>query len=107
MKPVQYSQQEILDGKIFAVLAYLSILCIIPLVFKKDNQFVLSHGKQGLVLFVSEVAIFIGSIILSAWIIKLCFFILGIFSLWGIIKSLQGQALQLPVVWDIAEKITL
>ena len=75
MKPPLYSPKEILEGKIFAVLAYLSILCIIPLIFKKDNAFVLAHAKQGLVLFVSEVAVFVGSIILSTWIIKICLFL--------------------------------
>ena len=29
--------QEIIDGKIFAIISYLSIFCIIPLVLRKDN----------------------------------------------------------------------
>ncbi|MCK4883162.1 MAG: hypothetical protein KAS92_09075, partial [Candidatus Omnitrophica bacterium] len=57
--------QQILEGKVFAILSYLSILCIIPLVFKKDNPFVLKHGKQGLILFLGEVAVFILHIILG------------------------------------------
>ena len=51
-KPDKLSDKQIMEGKIFAILSYLSILCIIPLVFKRDNHFVLSHGKQGLVLFI-------------------------------------------------------
>ena len=35
-----FSKADILDGKMYAVLAYLSIFCIIPLIFKKKNAFV-------------------------------------------------------------------
>lgn len=99
--------QEIVEGKIFAIVSYLSIFCIVPLVLKKDNTFVLSHGKQGLVLFVGEVAIFIIHIILGQWFLKLGFFVLGIFSFIGIIKCLKGEYVRLPIVSDIADKITL
>ncbi len=99
--------QEILEGKIFALLAYLSVLCIIPLVFKKDNHFSLFHGKQGLIIFVGEVAVFILQIILGPWIWKLGMFALGIFSLIGIVAVLRDHYLKLPIIWDIAEKITL
>ena len=107
MKPPLYSPKEVLEGKIFAVLAYISILCIIPLIFKKDNAFVLAHAKQGLVLFIGEVAVFVASIIINEWIIKLCLFLAGIFSLWGMIESLRGRDIRLPIVWNVSEKITL
>ena len=98
---------DIVEGKIFAVIAYLSIFCIIPLVLKKDNTFVLSHGKQGLVIFVAEVAVFIIHIIFGQWFLRLGIFILGILSFIGIIKSLKGEYVRLPVISDIADKITL
>ena len=101
------NDQEILEGKVFALLAYLSVLCIIPLVFKKQNDFALFHGRQGLVIFVGEVAVFILHIVLGPWILKLGTFAFGIFSLIGIVAVLQDQYLKLPIVWDVAEKITL
>ena len=100
------SASEILEGKIFAVLAYISGLCIIPLVFKKDNAFVLPHARQGLVLFVGEVVVFVASIIFPEGLIKFCWLVLGIFSLWGMIESLRGRLVDLPIVARIAEKIT-
>lgn len=102
----KFDPQHIQDGKIFAILSYLSILCIIPLIFKKNNPFVLQHGKQGLVLFVAQAAAFIISIILP-WVLKPIFFISGILSLWGIIESIRGRFVRLPVVSDVADKITL
>jgi len=106
-KRLTKEEKQILEGKIFAVLAYLSILCIIPLVFKKDNPFVLKHGKQGLVLFVGEVAVFIVHIILGTAVLKLGMFVLGVLSFIGIIFSLNGRYIKIPLVSDLAEKITL
>jgi uncharacterized membrane protein len=100
-------ESQILEGKIFALLSYLSILCILPLLFKRENTFVLQHGKQGLVIFLGEVAVFIIHIILGPWIFRLGIFIFGIFSFLGIIAVLKGRYVRLPVVADIADKITL
>lgn len=101
------TQQQVLDGKIFAILSYLSILCIIPLVFKRDNDFVLSHGKQGLVIFVGQVAVFIAHIVLGSWILKLGLFILWVLSFVGIITVLKGEYVKLPIISHFADKITL
>ena len=98
---------HIIEGKVFAILSYLSIFCILPLVLKKDNPFVLSHGKQGLILFVGEVGVFIIHIILGQWFLRLGMFILGVFSLVGIIKVLKSEYVRLPIVAEIADKITL
>ena len=100
-------EQQILEGKIFAVLSYLSILCIIPLVLKKDNSFVLKHGKQGLILFLGEVAVFILYIILGQWILRLGMFVFGVLSFVGLIAVLQGRDAELPVVSNLANSITL
>src|SRR3990167_3559902 len=100
------NESQIKEGKVYAVLSYLSVLCIIPLVLKKDNDFVLSHGKQGLVIFVGEVGIFIVSILFEG-ILRLGVFFFGILSLWGIIEVLRGRYVKLPVVSDIADKIWL
>ncbi len=99
--------QQILEGKIFAVLSYLSILCIIPLVVRRENPFVLRHGKQGLVIFLGEVAVFIIHIVLGDWILRLGIFVFGVISFIGIVASLQGRHIELPVVSGIAQKITL
>ena len=103
----QSGTKEILEGKVFAILSYLSILCIIPLVLKKENQFVLSHGKQGLVIFIGEVAVFVVSVVLGPWILSLGIFCFGVISLWGIVEALRGNYVKLPLISDIAEKITL
>ena len=97
---------DVLEGKMYALLSYLSILCIIPLILKKSNPFVLSHGKQGLVLFVAEVGVFMLSIVIP-WAYPVLMFVLMVFSFWGIIAVLRGQTLRLPAVASIADKIVL
>ncbi len=106
MKPPSNEEKHVTDGKIFAVLSYLSILCIIPLALKKDNRFVLEHGKQGLVLFVIEVAVLIVSIIFP-WLFKLGMFLSGLFSFVGIIHVLKGEYVSFPIISKIADQIVL
>lgn len=102
-------KKEIEEGKIFAVLGYLSILCLVPLLLKKDNKFALFHGKQGLVLFIFEVAACIVSTIpILGWVIGvLALIIFPILSLVGIIRSLMGEYWKMPVLGGLAEKITI
>jgi len=101
------SERLVAEGKIYAVLAYLSILCIIPLVFKKENSFVLAHGKQGLVIFVGQVIFFVASIVFGEGVLRFGLFISGVLSLWGIFEVLQGRHVKMPVISEIADKITL
>jgi uncharacterized membrane protein len=101
-----FSKEDILDGKMYAVLAYLSIFCIVPLIFKKNNAFVLIHGRQGLVLFVAEVATLVVSIVLP-WCFRPFLFILFGLSFWGMVMAIRGQFVELPGIARIAEKITI
>ena len=101
-----FSKEDILEGKMYAVLAYLSIFCIVPLILKKSNAFVLSHGRQGLVLFVAEVAALVVSIIIP-WVFRPLLFILFGFSFWGMVMAIRGQLVELPFIARIAEKITI
>lgn len=101
-----FSKADILDGKMYAVLAYVSIFCIVPLIVKKSNAFVLNHGRQGLVLFVAEVATLVVSIVFP-WAFRPFLFILFGFSFWGMVMAIRGQLVELPIIARIAEKITI
>ncbi len=105
----QEESQEVKEGRPFAILAYLSILCIIPLILKKDNSFCLLHAKQGLVLFIAEVAVFvlsvlplIGGIVWRAGVLTF-----GLISIWAIVQVSLGHNPRIPVVFELAEKIIL
>jgi uncharacterized membrane protein len=100
--------REVLEGKAYAILAYLWILCLVPLILKKENKFALFHAKQGLILFIGELVVgFVGIIPFIGWMILfLGTFLFGILSLAGIVQALMGNYWKMPVVGDVAEKVT-
>jgi len=102
-------EKDIREGKFFAVISYISFLCIISMILKKDNKFALYHAKHGLALFVLEVSCFIISIIpLLGWLIgMLAVVVFSLFSIWGILQALMGKYSRLPLISDIADKIIL
>ncbi|MBM3251778.1 MAG: hypothetical protein FJZ11_03245 [Candidatus Omnitrophica bacterium] len=102
-------RKEIQEGKIFALMAYLFALCIIPLIFKKENKFALFHAKQGLVIFLGEVTIFVVSMVpgFGYIILDLGKLVFGLLSLLGMIQSISGKYTKIPIIFDIAEKISI
>lgn len=97
------------DGKFFAGIGYFSVLCFVPLFLKRDNSFAQFHGRQGLILFILEIAFSmlkplpaIGDILfILGWVV------LGVFSLIGVVKVLMNEYWQMPVIYSIASKVTL
>jgi uncharacterized membrane protein len=102
--------KEIDDGKLWAFIGYWWILFLVPLLGKKENKFALFHGKQGMVLFVFAVLVW-----LLSYIPVIGWFIIGpigsiiwiILAIIGMVKSLQGKYWKMPVLGDIAEKIKI
>jgi uncharacterized membrane protein len=100
------SPTEVQEGKFFAVISYISFFCIVSLVLKKENKFSLYHARQGLVLFVFEVLCFILSVIPVFWLIRAFIFLFFfLVSLLGILHSLQGRCIRIPVLSEIAQKV--
>jgi uncharacterized membrane protein len=95
------AENDIRDNKVLALLSYLGILVIIPLLVKKDSPFVQFHAKQGLVLLIGWVVSWFP---VFGWIIGIIVFVLSII---GIINVLNGERKNLPIVGDLAEKINL
>jgi fumarate reductase subunit D len=104
------------DRTIFLVLSYLGILCLIPLLAKKDDPEVQWHAKNGLGLFIAElvwVALRIALIFVRVpglgcgmatigCVVWIGFLVLSIM---GIIKAVNGQRFRIPILTDMAEKM--
>ncbi|NQT23292.1 MAG: hypothetical protein HQ579_07665 [Candidatus Omnitrophica bacterium] len=101
--------KEIQEGKIYAVIGYLWILCLVPLLLKKENKFALFHAKQGLILFICEIALaIVGIVPVLGWLISMLGWLAcGILSLVGMVQALMGNYWKMPIVGDYAEKISL
>ena len=88
-----------------AALSYLGILVLVPLLTKKDDEFVQFHIKQGLVLLVVWV---IGWVIfwipIIGWLVAIALFICTVIAF---IQALGGKKWEIPLVADLAKKINL
>jgi uncharacterized membrane protein len=97
------------DAKVIAAISYLGILCLVPLLLKKDDAYAQHHGKQGLVLLIGWVAIWMISLIpILGWFIGLFAGIaLLILSIMGVLKALAGEKWVMPVIGKYADQINL
>ena len=97
------------ENKLIAAISYLSILCLVGLLGKKDSVFVQHHAKQGLVLFVIEIGLMVVNIIpILGQIIWLFGSIaVMVLAIMGIINAVQGKNADLPLIGDLAKKINL
>jgi len=88
------------------ILSYLGILFLVPLIASKDNAFAQFHAKQGLVLFIAEVAtMMIVWIPFLGWFVgMICWIIWVILSITGIINVLNGKQVPLPIIGKFAQK---
>lgn len=100
---------DIQDAKFFAAIGYINILCFVPLFLKRQNKFAQFHGKQALVLFILEIAASILKIVpaLGDLVFTVAFVVFGILSLVGIVKVLMDEYWEMPVIYEIADRITL
>jgi uncharacterized membrane protein len=113
--------KEIEEGKTIAWLGYLGILCLIPLLAYKDNKFAKFHGKQGLIFFIAYIILFIVLWILALifsfafaplgiliWVLDIVLWlVVVVFSIIGIIKSLQGEYWKMPIIGNYVEKVKM
>ena len=97
------------DEKVFGILAYIGILCLVP-VFAGKSEFSKFHANQGLILFIVEVITGVLSIILG--FIPVIGLIIGfvlwavdvvciVFAIMGIVAAAQGQMKPLPLIGNI------
>ncbi len=95
---------------IMALISYIGPLCLIPILTKEKDDFVVFHYRQGLVLFIAEIAgwILFSLIIPFLWILSNLLAILWIIlSIIGIINVVKNEKKELPVIGKFAGKIKL
>ena len=103
--PKTAEQKDAEDNKSVAVLSYVWILFLVPLLAKKDSKFCQFHAKQGLVLFIVEL---VASLFLWIPLIgQLLGLVLIIVAIIGILKVLSGEMYKIPYIYDWSEKIKI
>ncbi len=91
---------------LMAILSYIGILVIVPYLTAKEDPFVKFHIKQGLVLVVIEIAVFV-LMIMTMGILYPVLILVNIatliLSIIGIINAVQGNEKELPLVGNYAK----
>jgi len=100
-----FDPKDVEENKVLASLSYISILFLIPLLVKRESKFCVEHAKQGLALFIFEVALSIIQMLpIIGWIIGwIGWIILFIVSLIAFIYALQGKFWKIPGVYELAQ----
>ena len=95
-------QKDIEENKFIAALSYLGILCLVPLLAKKESKFAQFHAKQGLMyLIVMVLASFVVWFPIIGWLLWLVLVVLDII---GFVQALSGKYWEMPVIGGLAKK---
>ncbi|KKU30479.1 MAG: hypothetical protein UX57_C0028G0004 [Candidatus Uhrbacteria bacterium GW2011_GWE2_46_68] len=107
--PQAVNPKDAEENKIIAALGYLGFLCLLPLLLKKDSPFAQHHGKQGLVLLIAwlilwlvNVVPFVGQVL---WVLGSIGILILV--LLGIVNALNGNMWEMPVLGKYAKDIKL
>ena len=105
----QLSSKDVSDNKVISAIGYIGVLCLIPLLLKKDSKFAQFHAKQGLVLFIAEIMVsFVNIVPLLGQIVwffaGLVFLVLSVI---GLLKAWKGEWWKIPYLHEYAEKINI
>ncbi len=107
--PLCYHKNAMLTQteKFISAIGYLGVLCIIPLLFERKSTFAQHHGKQGLVLLIAWLLIWIGNIIpflgQMVWVIGSVIFIMLI--ILGMVNAFAGRLWDMPILGVYAKRI--
>lgn len=90
---------------VLAILAYVPILCLLPLMQEEREPDLQRHAAQGLVLFLLELILVILLIPgVSRFLLGLALVICGLFALIAAWNAWQGRYWRIPFISDLAER---
>jgi len=106
---VKFNAGDIEENKIIAALSYIFILCLVPLLLKRTSEFTQFHARQGLTITVAWFIFWvIGIVPILGWLISfLGNLALLVISIMGVIKTLDGQAWEIPYIYQWSKKWNL
>jgi len=95
---------DVEKGKGMAWLSYLWILWLVPLLALKDNAFCKFHVKQGIILTILAIAVWVvGWIPILGWIIAFVVYVyIVVMAIMGIINAASGKYWKMPILGGLA-----
>lgn len=103
----EFDKKDIEENSVMALLSYIWILWLIPLLAAPKSKFARYHANQGLVLFILEmiIGVVFGSLswiptigIVFTILLSLCELLCLVLAVIGIVNAVQGQAKELPLI---------
>ncbi len=103
--------KDVEENIIYAIIGYIGILFLVPLLAAPKSEFAQYHARQGMVLFIAEVVLYI-----VAWLFTLLTLGIGavlmpivgilalIWSIIGIVNAANGEMKPLPLIGGYAKK---
>ena len=102
-------------NKIFGIIAYINILCLVPLFAVKDSPFAKYHANQGFTLFLAELVIWISLGVIESilfFVLPMGFGVIGlvfglvklapiVLAIIGIVNAAAGKCVPLPLIGGI------
>lgn len=100
----QFSQEDIEQNKLMAILAYLNLLVLIPIFAAKNSPFARFHSNQGLILLIITIVVNVLDwtiFILPNFIFTILRILIIALAVLGIYNAFSGRAKELPLVGGI------
>ncbi len=111
--PTGADQKDVEENRLVAAIGYLFILCLLPLLGKKESKFAQFHGKQGLTLTIGAVVLWFAGFILAfipvlGWLAMVAgWVVLVVLAIMGIMNALAGKYWEMPFFGKYAREIKL
>ncbi|PCI35531.1 MAG: hypothetical protein COB53_10845 [Elusimicrobia bacterium] len=88
------------SARAWAVLSYISFLCFVPLLTQREDDFVLEHARQGLMLFVTSLLLIVVGFTSGLGHLLMHFgnIFVVLFSVMGIYYALMGSRWTMPLL---------
>ncbi|MEG3640740.1 hypothetical protein [Magnetococcus sp. PR-3] len=101
------SDRDRLVAQILAGMSYLGILALVPFMIGRRDPFVAFHARQGIVIWIWEVAAVYALIVpgIGKLFFQLSSVLCFVLSLVGLVSVIMGRAWRLPLVGSAAEKL--
>ena len=94
------------EERVMAALSYVAILVFVPLFARKDDEYVIFHAKQGLVLLGGYVV----AILAVNWIEvvgSVLFLVLMAVNVFALVQALAGRKWKIPGIYQISNSFTI
>lgn len=108
--PAPSPTRDVEENRLVAGLAWLWVLSVIVLLVKKDSPYVQHHARQGFVLFLASIIVWIALGIFGAFALylrQLLNFAVFVLIVVGFVQAVRGKWWVLPVLGPLAPKIRL